>query len=752
MSLNQYCFSVYTDNEDAKLPDHEAAHCLLSLSQRSPGDESNVSPKSLVPRQPTTYPYEQYPYVQSDLTTAPNTQTNTSSEFTPNQPDGFIKSDAIISKVGLSPSNDANVAASSKTPTETQLKRINAMNTDVIDLSKPRSASTSSESKDSDSKPATPTSYTNAAELLKSLMKLSDKVPSISQPSLDFNLGSPVSSNGQPPNTTNAMLLQNYLTESALQKSKMKLSQVHTLNAFDVKSGHKFFKESGTPFFPMLSKKLSHIEISLKPRSVIMANLEKARKDNKIGEAQSNSDLSNPPEKMPVNENQSMREDATDKVALENSSVNNLVTETAENDAVKIELHIAQPSTESPKSINDQSGMDTLAEIAANSVKLDATKSADTTAAAAQTRDASSSVNQSSSNASGKLSPKSSAAQSESISRKEISAKNIASEFLKLASEQDHAIDDSSASSDSDAAMVDGGGGSTTKQMRRSSVMSLVPGQEVLMSARTVIVGEDGFKSKSSNANDLPVVALARGSSSNNASRTNVAFIQEDGGPARCTLCSASFPKSHQLVLHMNIHYFNPARKYRCAQCGINFHTQGRLSKHLRSDTHSSKASMVETLGNSTSKNPRPFECVDCDRAFRIHGHLAKHLRSKTHVQKLECLQKLPFGTYAMIEEAKIDLTKLDTTDCDNSLASLKALAEQLKVDSSSPEKRKLASEHFESHSSSSGSGGGSASDKDQSHSTSDINTDKNTGLLIKKRKLNDGCRETRTISESDEN
>lgn len=89
-------------------------------------------------------------------------------------------------------------------------------------------------------------------------------------------------------------------------------------------------------------------------------------------------------------------------------------------------------------------------------------------------------------------------------------------------------------------------------------------------------------------------------------------------------------------------------------------------------------------------------------------GHLAKHLRSKTHVQKLECLQKLPFGTYAMIEEARINLTDIDTTDCDNSLASLKALAEKLKVESSSVK-------------------------------------------TIKKRKLDDGYKETLTIGEGDD-
>lgn len=755
-------FFVCVDNEDAKLPDHEAAHCLLSLSQRSPGEEA-TEPKSLVPRQPTTYPY-----VQSDLTTAPKTQTNTP-EFNPNQPpqhDGFIKSDAVISKISLSPSNDASVATGSKTPTDTtKLKRV-IVNSDVIDLSKPRSVSSSSEGKDTDSKPSTPstpTSYGTTAELLNTLMKLSDKVPATPQPSLDFNM-TPASSNGQQPNTTNNMHYQNYLTERALQKSKMKLSQVHTLNAFDDKPGHKFFKESGSAFFPMLSKKLDHIEISLKPRSVIMANLDKARKDSKVPESQLKIDT-NPPEKLSntttIVDQSIARDEPEERVTPETSARSPTASETVgdKNAAVKVELHIAKPSSietcDISKSINDQSGMDTLAEIAANSVKLDATESAEA-AAAAQSRDASSSANVAPFTASAQQpSPKPSAAaaaaavSSESVSRKDISAKNIASEFLKLANEQHHTIDDSSASSDSDA-MTE-----SINKHRRSSVMSLGSGPEMLISARTVIVGEDGFKSKSANANDLPVVAMPRGSASNNASRKSVAFIQDDGGPVRCKLCSSTFPKHHQLLLHMHIHVMAPEAKYRCDSCCLSFQTQNRLTKHLRSEAHSSKANMVGSLGTSKSKNPRPYECSDCDRAFRIHGHLAKHLRSKTHVQKLECLQKLPFGTYAMIEEHKVNLADIDTTDCDNSLASLKALAERLKMEENFPhssQKRKLTVEGYESHSSSGGGGSGSGSDKDQPQSTSDTNTDKNTGLLIKKRKLNDACKETLTISEGDEN
>lgn len=700
------------------MPDHEAAHCLLSLSQRSPSEELSLSPKSLVPCQPITYPY-----VQSDLTAAPKAQSNLS-EFNVNQHDAFIKNDSIISKMGVNLSSE--LAATSKGPKESKQKRTN-IGSDVIDLSKPRNIMSSTEIRNPDSRTTTAISYAGAADLLKSLMILSDKVPAISPPAFDLNMG-PVSCNGQNSNLTNNQLLQTYLTERALQKSKMKLSQVR-VNAFDEKSGFKFFKESGSAFFSMLSKNLDHIEISPKPRSLIMENQDVTRTEATETKPKHEQNMS---ETMTI-DSQPLEEEVKEKSSQGESA--NPATERIEKNAVQVELHTAKASDENSdptKDLNDQSGMETLAEIAANSMKLDASKATESSATC-QKRDTPV--------GSEKPSPKPALLPSEHVSRKEISAKNIASEFLKLANEQDNAasVDESGASSDSDTM-----GECEGKHVRRSSMMSLGP--DVLISARTVVVGEDGFKSKSSTSNDLPMVALPRGNSSNNSSRTNVAFIQEDGGPSRCTMCSATFPKSHQLVLHMNIHYMNPERKFRCNSCSINFHTQGRLQKHMRSETHNSKVSMNETQENSTSKNPRPFECSDCNRAFRIHGHLAKHLRSKTHVQKLECLQKLPFGTYAMIEEARINLTDIDTTDCDNSLASLKALAEKLKVESSSPEKRKTIHDNLDANATAGGN------TKELSQLQSDINTDKNTGCLIKKRKLNDGCKETLTISEGDEN
>jgi hypothetical protein len=48
------------------------------------------------------------------------------------------------------------------------------------------------------------------------------------------------------------------------------------------------------------------------------------------------------------------------------------------------------------------------------------------------------------------------------------------------------------------------------------------------------------------------------------------------------------------------------------------------------------------------------------------------------HVMRLECLFKLPFGTFTEIERAGVSLTDIDTTDCASSLASLQSLARKL--------------------------------------------------------------------------
>lgn len=149
-----------------------------------------------------------------------------------------------------------------------------------------------------------------------------------------------------------------------------------------------------------------------------------------------------------------------------------------------------------------------------------------------------------------------------------------------------------------------------------------------------------------------------------------------EDGRSMCLICNKIFTKPSQMKLHVNIHYFE--RPFRCESCAVSFRTKGHLQKHQRSVTHINKMSMNSTFGTATTSNPRPFKCDDCKIAFRIHGHLAKHLRSKMHIMKLECLGKLPFGTYAEMERSGINMNDIDTSDCENSLESLQLLAQKL--------------------------------------------------------------------------
>ncbi|XP_076299391.1 uncharacterized protein LOC143218212 isoform X3 [Lasioglossum baleicum] len=193
--------------------------------------------------------------------------------------------------------------------------------------------------------------------------------------------------------------------------------------------------------------------------------------------------------------------------------------------------------------------------------------------------------------------------------------------------------------------------------------------------ARKMVVGGPGFRSPSPTAGNSKPQAEFLQPSSGPASNYVSYSVTEDGRSV-CGICNKVFSKPSQLRLHINIHYFE--RPFRCESCAVSFRTKGHLTKHERSVSHHNKVSMTSTFGAATTSNPRPFKCTDCKIAFRIHGHLAKHLRSKMHIMKLECLGKLPFGTYAEMERSGVNLNDIDTTDCDNSLTSLQMLAQRL--------------------------------------------------------------------------
>lgn len=233
---------------------------------------------------------------------------------------------------------------------------------------------------------------------------------------------------------------------------------------------------------------------------------------------------------------------------------------------------------------------------------------------------------------------------------KNTTAKFVASEYLKMATQRNTLKsdrDDGESSSDQEIVSESG-------RKRTDSISDFVP--------RTVVVVKDPQKNNS----EFATVA----------SSPPCRIPPPTDDRQVCEVCFKSFQKPSQLKLHMNIHYLE--RKFRCEPCGVSFRTQGHFQKHERTISHQHKVSMSSTFGLPTTVNPRPFNCTDCCVAFRIHGHLAKHLRSKMHVLRLECLCKIPFGTYAEIERGSISLTAIDITDCESSLASFRELASHL--------------------------------------------------------------------------
>lgn len=247
-------------------------------------------------------------------------------------------------------------------------------------------------------------------------------------------------------------------------------------------------------------------------------------------------------------------------------------------------------------------------------------------------------------------------------------AKHVVSEYLKHArinhiqTHEDNVQNQNEDSNDDNILVIREDNSKSDEQFSESESTKL-PSLDHEPVARKVVIGAGGVAFKVTKGKDFENSSYSPGR------------LMEDGRRV-CDFCNKTFTKPSQLRLHLNIHYME--RPFRCSVCAVSFRTRGHLQKHERSGSHHNKVSMTSTFGAATSFNPRPFRCSDCNIAFRIHGHLAKHLRSKMHVMRLECLFKLPFGTFTEIERAGVSLTDIDTTDCASSLASLQSLARKL--------------------------------------------------------------------------
>lgn len=840
-------FRLFADTEDIKfrLPEHEAAHSLLSLSRTPPNCQNSLpSPNMLIPGQPISHPYV------GSIANATNdngllTVTRLSNDFVLPQ---------LPSQVA--PRAFEEFSARSKAFQSSGECEVGTMQ--PIDLTKPR-ASAAIEERKPKFKIAAPIAqpaltYAGTAGLLNSLMTITDKVPAVLPSPLTLqSLASPLTPGGADyshgavsftataaaatanSSHNNDIHMQTYLTERALQKSKMKLSQMTsyeksiesvvsaTTGARDRKvlvanNNSAFAKQpiyygKPTEMFDQIHKSSvvtapgggggGSVVRTMTPKLPEQRIQRHSLDDSDVSNSQKvhtkshrkismplNVDMHAPPKQMMLKTEVAVLKDpktisktmhSAMNVAMDGkipttcslispkpepiepkpfavmttaaeSSTRFTLTQSSET-VFRIEL---TPPIENPSADGERSGMDTLAEIAAAAAPATISpkpspKNAVIQAEATPTPSTPSVVLPQPSN---RPAPTEAATIRPADTPIGNNAKNIASAYLKMSSAQYFKAHGESTSADESQAnaekpsmpiITDDSCGSSdpdvsTETSAKKIARSHAASERALSvtgaaSARTVVVGEDGFKSKSLKSSDLPVVA--RGSN---------AMPAVDGGRSVCNICSRTFLKESQMKLHMNIHFMNP-RKFRCEPCALNFRTPGHLQKHERSEGHRTKVRITTTFGQVSARNPRPFECSDCRTAFRIQGHLAKHIRSKTHVQKLECLQKLPFGTFTEIERAGI-ANDIDTTDCERALASLKVLAQKLLVgkDSSGKVVANNGRERTESNSEDGeaiGTAGCSSSTRstasgDDMHNDSANETADVGPLPKKRRKLND--------------
>ncbi|XP_022822163.1 uncharacterized protein LOC111353391 [Spodoptera litura] len=497
-----------TEAYKSRLPEHEAAHCLLSLGSSRP--TTSATPGLITSARPSTYPYT--PAGLDNVTTESN------------------------------PERSSNAQTS---PADTRLSTEN----EPMDLSKTETKTTQNNI------PEIPTA--RESSVLASLASNTAKLP-----------------NHQSQWTNGEPMLHTYLTERALQDSKIKQSQLtgnlSKLRKIDIEkstytdsycsmdSNNKIVTSTKSSFItPVSSSRLNYI-------------------DSKVSEEKDN--------------------------VLKSPSI------------LRDEVSVIRESPVSTSSVNENKAT----------------------------------LTQSHSNAE--------------------NAKHVVSEYLKHArinhiQTHEESIQNQNDDSNDDNVLVIREDNTKQDEQFSESESIKPPSLDHEPVARKVVIGVGGVAFKVTKGKDFENSSYSPGR------------LMEDGRRV-CDFCNKTFTKPSQLRLHLNIHYME--RPFRCSVCAVSFRTRGHLQKHERSGSHHNKVSMTSTFGAATSFNPRPFRCSDCNIAFRIHGHLAKHLRSKMHVMRLECLFKLPFGTFTEIERAGVSLTDIDTTDCASSLASLQSLARKL--------------------------------------------------------------------------
>ncbi|XP_034382659.1 zinc finger protein 595-like isoform X2 [Cyclopterus lumpus] len=116
--------------------------------------------------------------------------------------------------------------------------------------------------------------------------------------------------------------------------------------------------------------------------------------------------------------------------------------------------------------------------------------------------------------------------------------------------------------------------------------------------------------------------------------------------PQICSICSHSFPTSHELLEHRKSHV--SAKRYICRQCGEGFDSllaraQHRQMHRVKSQfkcphcekTYTRRSDVKRHL--STHTGERPYQCGQCSKRFSLRFMFMKHLRVHTGERPFQC-------------------------------------------------------------------------------------------------------------------